>query len=112
LDCPHVHHVKKLLYTVPRRRAGSQIWQHAARQFGGGKKGEARADLALIGAAQKVEHYEISAYATARKLGATAEDAWPITLASDVACRGAECRPVAQPGSTALDVLCAHAGTN
>jgi Mn-containing catalase len=46
------------------------------------------------------------------QLGATAEDAWPNTLASDVACRGAECRPVAQPGSTALDVLCAHASTN
>ena len=33
-----------------------------------GKKGEAGADLALIGAAQKVEHYEISAYTTARNL--------------------------------------------
>jgi manganese catalase len=33
-----------------------------------GKKGEALADLALIGAAQKVEHYEISAYTTARNL--------------------------------------------
>jgi manganese catalase len=32
------------------------------------KKGEAGADLALIGAAQKVEHYEISAYTTARNL--------------------------------------------
>jgi Mn-containing catalase len=33
-----------------------------------GKKGEAGADLALIGAAQKVEHYEISGYTTARNL--------------------------------------------
>jgi Mn-containing catalase len=33
-----------------------------------GKKGEAGADLALIGAAQKVEHYEISAYTTAKNL--------------------------------------------
>ena len=33
-----------------------------------GKKGDAGADLALIGAAQKVEHYEISAYTTARNL--------------------------------------------
>ena len=33
-----------------------------------GKKGESGADLALIGAAQKVEHYEISAYTTARNL--------------------------------------------
>ena len=33
----------------------------------GKKKDEAAADLALIGAAQKVEHYEMSSY-TARKL--------------------------------------------
>ena len=33
-----------------------------------GKKSEAGADLALIGAAQKVEHYEISSYTTARNL--------------------------------------------
>ncbi len=34
----------------------------------GKKKDEAGADLALIGAAQKVEHYEIAGYATARNL--------------------------------------------
>jgi Mn-containing catalase len=34
----------------------------------GKKKDEAAADLALIGAAQKVEHYEMSAYITARNL--------------------------------------------
>jgi Mn-containing catalase len=32
------------------------------------KKDEAVADLALIGAAQRVEHYEISGYTTARNL--------------------------------------------
>ena len=31
-------------------------------------KDDAAADLALIGAAQKVEHYEISGYTTARNL--------------------------------------------
>jgi len=34
----------------------------------GKKKEDAAADLALIGAAQRVEHYEISAYTTARNL--------------------------------------------
>lgn len=34
----------------------------------GGEKEELAADLALIAAAQKVEHYEISAYGTARTL--------------------------------------------
>jgi Mn-containing catalase len=34
----------------------------------GEKKEDAAADLALIGAAQRVEHYEISGYTTARNL--------------------------------------------
>jgi Mn-containing catalase len=34
----------------------------------GAKKGDAAADLALIGAAQRVEHYEIAGYTTARNL--------------------------------------------
>lgn len=34
----------------------------------GEKKGDAAADLALIGAAQRVEHYEISGYTTAKNL--------------------------------------------
>jgi Mn-containing catalase len=34
----------------------------------GKQKEEAAADLALIGAAQRVEHYEIAAYTTARNL--------------------------------------------
>ena len=34
----------------------------------GKKKDDAPADLALIGAAQRVEHYEIAAYTTARNL--------------------------------------------
>ena len=34
----------------------------------GKKKDDAAADLALIGAAQRVEHYEIAAYTTARNL--------------------------------------------
>jgi Mn-containing catalase len=35
---------------------------------GGEANEDAAADLALIGAAQRVEHYEISAYTTARNL--------------------------------------------
>ena len=38
----------------------------------GKKKDDAPADLALIGAAQRVEHYEIAAYTTAQKPGAAA----------------------------------------
>ena len=34
----------------------------------GKKKDEGTADLALIGAAQRVEHYEIAGYSTARNL--------------------------------------------
>ena len=34
----------------------------------GKKKDEASADLALIGAAQRVEHYEIAGYTTAKNL--------------------------------------------
>jgi Mn-containing catalase len=34
----------------------------------GKKKGDAAADLGLIGAALRVEHYEIAAYTTARNL--------------------------------------------
>jgi Mn-containing catalase len=34
----------------------------------GGEKDETTADLSLIAAAQKIEHYEISAYGTARTL--------------------------------------------
>ena len=34
----------------------------------GKKKDDAAADLALIGAAQRVEHYEMSGYTTARNL--------------------------------------------
>lgn len=34
----------------------------------GEEKDDAAADLALIGAAQRVEHYEISAYTTAKNL--------------------------------------------
>jgi manganese catalase len=36
--------------------------------IGEGKRDGPGADLALIGAAQKVEHYEIAAYTTARNL--------------------------------------------
>ena len=65
----------------------------------GKKKDDAPADLALIGAAQRVEHYEIAAYTTARNLAlqlpATARSSQLLTL---VARRGAERRPAARSG--------------
>jgi Mn-containing catalase len=61
------HHVKKLMFTVrvdePDPRFGNMLLE----QFGGAN-GELAADLALIGAAQRVEHYEMSAYTTAKNL--------------------------------------------
>ena len=55
------HHVKKLMYPVdqPDPHFGNMLLE----QFGG-----ANGDLALIASAQKVEHYEISAYGTARAM--------------------------------------------
>jgi Mn-containing catalase len=62
----------KLLGKTPRTKAckgmqgiveeGQEVIQE------GTKKDDAAADLALIGAAQRVEHYEISGYTTARNL--------------------------------------------
>ena len=55
-----------------------------------GKKGEAGADLALIGAAQKVEHYEISAYTTARNLAQQLKMPATGSAAPVITCRGGE----------------------
>jgi Mn-containing catalase len=62
----------KLLGKTPRAKTckgmqgiveeGQEVMQEGA------KKDDAAADLALIGAAQRVEHYEISGYTTARNL--------------------------------------------
>jgi Mn-containing catalase len=41
-------------------------------------KDDAAADLALIGAAQRVEHYEIAAYTTARNLALQLRQAWVV----------------------------------
>jgi len=49
---------------------------------GNEKQGELAADLALIGAAQKVEHYEISGYGTARCLARQIRELEVATLLS------------------------------
>jgi Mn-containing catalase len=46
----------------------------------GGRKDDAAADLALIGAAQRVEHYEIAAYTTARNLAVQMRDSTLVQL--------------------------------
>jgi Mn-containing catalase len=46
------------------------------------KKDDAAADLALIGAAQRVEHYEISGYTTARNLAQQLRQSAVVTLLS------------------------------
>lgn len=48
----------------------------------GGEKDELVADLALIAAAQKVEHYEISGYGTARDLARQIQQREVVTLLS------------------------------
>ena len=48
----------------------------------GEKKGDAFADLALIGAAQRVEHYEISGYTTAKNLAQQARHTAIVALLS------------------------------
>ena len=53
----------------------------------GKKKDETAADLALIGAAQKVEHYEMSGYITARNLAQQLHMA-PISLIRWMSRRG------------------------
>ena len=58
----------------------------------GKKKDDAPADLALIGAAQRVEHYEIAAYTTARNLALQLHHPGHRRAADHVAGRRAECR--------------------
>ena len=62
----------------------------------GEEKEDALADLALIGAAQRVEHYEISGYTTARNLAQQLRHSAVVALLQ-VARRGRKCRPAAQP---------------
>ena len=61
----------------------------------GKKKDDAPADLALIGAAQRVEHYEIAAYTTARNLALQLRQTGDRPASHDVAWRRAKRRPVA-----------------
>ena len=76
----------------------------------GKKKDDAAADLALIGAAQRVEHYEISGYTTARNLAQQLHHSAIVQQLTQVAWRRGERRPAAQPGRPAVDVGCQDAG--
>ena len=68
----------------------------------GKKKDETAADLALIGAAQKVEHYEMSGYITARNLAQQLHLA-PIVQLLQLSL-GEEETPIAsQPARPAID---------
>ena len=62
----------------------------------GKEKDDAPADFALIGAAQRVEHYEIAAYTTARNLA--------LQLRQPVSWLRAECGSAAGPSGATVDV--------
>ena len=69
-----VERLERMLFTARegarkalQRNGGSRRRRRGSHE-GGEKKDDAPADLALIGAAQRVEHYEISGYTTARNL--------------------------------------------
>ena len=64
----------------------------------------AGADLALIGAAQKVEHYEMAGYMTARNLAQQMRPARSLRCFRNSGRRG-ERGSAAQPGGEAADVL-------
>jgi hypothetical protein len=75
-----------------------------------GKKGEALADLALIGAESgALRDFRLHHRAQS---GATAEDARAGATTAVVACRRGERGPVAQPGCAAFDVSRAYASRN
>ncbi len=57
----------------------------------GEKKGDALADLALIGAAQRVEHYEISAYTTAKNLAQQLRHSAAVALLAKSLAGGRKC---------------------
>ena len=74
------------------------------------KKEDAAADLALIGAAQRVEHYEISGYTTARNLAQQLRHTAIVALLIEIAGRRRERRPAAQSGRPLADVGRENAG--
>ena len=67
-------------------------------------------DLALIGAGQKVEHYEIASYKTARNLAQQLNETAGRSPAAAVAVGRGERRSAAQPACTAVDVVGENAG--
>ena len=75
----------------------------------GKKKEDAPADLGLIGAALRVEHYEIAAYTTARNLALQLHIPAIVDLLTQSLGRGAERRSAPRPGRSADDVGCENA---
>jgi hypothetical protein len=69
----------------------------------GKEKHDAPADFAWIGAAQRVEHYEIAAYTTARNL-ALPTSAGDRSAAHNVSWLRAECGSAAGPSGATVDV--------
>ncbi len=77
----------------------------------GKEKDDAVADLALIGAAQRVEHYEISGYTTAQKPRAAAASHAPSwLLLSKSLAEEENADQLAQSGRAIADVGCEDAG--
>jgi Domain of unknown function (DUF892) len=66
----------------------------------GKEKDDAPADFALIGAAQRVEHYEIAAYTTARNLALHGDR----SASHNVSWLRAECGSAAGPSGATVDV--------
>jgi Mn-containing catalase len=78
----------------------------------GEKKDAAAANLALIGAAQRVEHYEISGYTTARNLAQQLRHSAIVALLSKSLCRGRKRRSASQPSRSVAHVGCQDAGSD
>ena len=77
----------------------------------GEEKEDALADLALIGAAQRVEHYEISGYTTAKNLAQQARHSAVVALLSKSLAEE-ECRSVTEPDRAQSYVGGDNAGSN
>ena len=75
----------------------------------GKDKEDAPADLALIGAAQRVEHYEMAAYTTARNLAVQMRQPEIVQLLTTSLGRRTKCGTIARSGSAAPHVGCADA---
>jgi len=69
------------LLDAPAKAKLAGLIEEGPRSHGGGKgEGGYLADLALIGAAQRTEHYEIAAYTTTRNLAVQVRDSMIVQL--------------------------------